>query len=147
MTVHRVGASLTNSIHTAGWAYVAAPFGNWEKAREAQEKLRDYGYSITYDWTPIAAQKDAQAQEWKGRLDHDEQRDEALREVEAVKSSDLTVFVLEGFPDGGIGCYAEFGVAICMGAKVDVIGPPRNSIFWHLPTVEVHDSIEAWIPR
>lgn len=110
--------------------------------RKAQAVLRNTGHEITYDWTVHA---EAGENERDGSMSSAAMRIAAQTDLSAAAGANQ--FVLVGVSDmaDALGCYVELGAALHAGAAVDVIAPPRESIFWHLPTVRVYASLGDWL--
>lgn len=123
-------------------AYVAGRFGDWREIRRVQAVLREHGYSITYDWTVHA---EAGESERDGSMTVEAMRAAARTDLDAARDADLLVLVCVDDMADALGCYIELGAALLSGAAVDVIAPPRPSIFFHLPRVETFRSVASWM--
>lgn len=122
-------------------AYVAGRFGDWRIVRSAQALLRHHGYAITHDWTVHAIAGD---NERDGSMTDAAMRAAAQTDLEAAKAADLFVLMCTGDMAGALGCYVELGAAASAGRRIEVVGPPRGSIFWHLPGVSVFPCYGDW---
>lgn len=108
--------------------YVASSFINKEQVRYVSQKLVDYGFIHTYDWT-----KNNRASTLS------ELEDIGSKEKNAVMDSDVVVILLPG----GKGSHIELGLALAGDKKVFLYSPndeindlSLTSTFYHLPEVE-----------
>jgi hypothetical protein len=122
-------------------AYAAGRFGDWRKVREVQAVLRANGYDITYDWTVHA---EAGESERDGSMRPEAMRAAALTDLDAAQNARLLVLLCVDDMADALGCYVELGAALAAGRAVDVIAPPRPSIFFALPAVRVFSSADSW---
>jgi hypothetical protein len=125
-------------------AYVSAAFGDWLEARAVQKVLIFNGYIIQDDWTLDAEKVGSRDKEWTGEISHEDQLSIAGEHIKAATTCNRHVLVCgPTFKDcfGGIG---EFFLALNSVAQCDVIAPPRNSVFFHLPNVKVFESFDKW---
>ncbi|WP_141505732.1 nucleoside 2-deoxyribosyltransferase [Paenibacillus luteus] len=108
--------------------YVASSFKNVEVVREVARKLRDRGFTQTYDWT-----------ENKDVTTYEQLRDIGEKEKEAIIESDCMVVI---YP-AGKGSHVELGIALGLGKKIYLYSPDNEinnfnntSTFYHLREVE-----------
>lgn len=104
--------------------YVASSFINKEQVRYVNQKLIDYGFIHTYDWT-----KNNRASTLS-KLE-----DIGVKEKNAVMGSDFVVVLLPG----GKGSHIELGLALAGDKKVFLYSPTDEindlsltSTFYHL---------------
>lgn len=112
------------------YAYVAGSTKDIDMVREVQQICRDYDYKISYDWT------DAKTGDIRSDWSDDPVAAEAhaVKERDAIKSSDLLVFV---FTERGLGSKYETGMAMRdEGTEVICIDNERESVFYYLPNVD-----------
>jgi NTP pyrophosphatase (non-canonical NTP hydrolase) len=112
--------------------YVASKFTNYLAVREAQQRIREAGHVVTYDWTTHAEQSDPDPVAC------------ALADAEGVRSAD--VLVLLEVPEMR-GAYVELGMALALGkpclALPDPAQPAPYQVFEHLPGFERHATLGA----
>ena len=108
--------------------YVASSFINKEQVRYVNQKLIDFGFIHTYDWT-----KNNRASTLS------ELENIGVKEKNAVIDSDFVVILLPG----GKGSHIELGLALASDKKVFLYSPNDEindvlltSTFYHLPEVE-----------
>ncbi|WP_456279320.1 nucleoside 2-deoxyribosyltransferase [Bacillus sp. AK128] len=109
--------------------YVASGFTNKENVKRVSNRLKEKGYTHTYDWTI------------NGRAETLEQLKEiGQQEKEAVKASDFLVVILPG----GKGTHIELGIALGLSKRIylysateEVFNPSVTSTFYHVPEVKI----------
>jgi len=123
--------------------YVASRFGNYRKVREVTDRLVEAGHTITYDWTRAVGEFDED-----GKLLVDPAADLSPEQQLHFAHEDTNgamlcnALILLWTPDMA-GAYIEVGMALTVGTiDVHVVGCPRFTIFWALPQVRHHNTLE-----
>jgi hypothetical protein len=115
--------------------YVASKFENKQAVRVAQRMLVANGHEITFDWTvhdstliPLA-ERERYLKEC------------AMNDLHGVIEADAILLLCHPNMKGA---YVELGAALAMGRRILVVAPDLTStnIFFHLPCVEVYDTVE-----
>lgn len=118
--------------------YIASSFKNIELVRKVSERLRQEGFTHTYDWT---INNNANS--------IDELRDIGKNEMEAVMSSHFIVVL---FP-AGKGSHVELGIALGNGIKAylysqndEINDLEKTSTFYHVDGVcKCNGTVEEFI--
>lgn len=109
--------------------YVASKFENKEVVRAAQAKMRELGFTISYDWTPssIEGMTEAEASVHQSK--------QAAKDMIGVLSADVMLFICH---EGVKGTLVELGMAIGSGKEVVVVGDLKTcmNVFWFLSPVD-----------
>lgn len=109
--------------------YIASSFSNKDKVRYVSEKLKNNGYTHTYDWT-----KNERASTFN------DLRGIGQQEKAAIIEADFIVVLLPA----GKGSHIEFGIALGHNKQIYLYSPNEEvnnfeitSTFYHLPEVEI----------
>lgn len=127
--------------------YVAGSTRDVERINAVQRWMIDAGWTITFDWTG----PEGEIRNPRGGADFQNAAggwaevpkkgaEISTREIEACRTADLAIVL---FPPGGggLGCWVEMGAALASGARVWVVAPERDSVFWMHPNVTVFSSL------
>lgn len=115
--------------------YLSASMGRGKEAGEFAQVLRRYDVVVVSTWHDGPIQDpNAETSAQLARQDLDE------------LTSASVMIAFAGTPDVGYqtgGRHVEFGVALALGLRIILVGPPEN-VFAHLPVVQVvADRLEA----
>lgn len=116
--------------------YVASKFENKEKVREAINLLTQAGHDIAADWTQHSLEGVPEDKKKNYQIEC------AYYDFNAVKR--CHVLILLDHPNMK-GAYTEVGIALGAYKPVIVVGKIYDNIFFHLPNVELVDTIEQAI--
>ncbi|WP_153727557.1 nucleoside 2-deoxyribosyltransferase [Salinibacillus xinjiangensis] len=91
--------------------YIASSLKNKEKARYVASRLKEYGFSLTYDWT-----RNAPAETYS------ELKEIGEMEKEGVRQADFLVMIMPA----GVGSHTELGMALAMRKRVYLYSPDHD---------------------
>ena len=107
--------------------YVAGK--NLERARRVMDALRKEGYEITYDWVAL--------------IDGGPTQDKAIAEWEAVRNSDLLVYLWESDQES-----ARYEAGMAMGLQLPiVVSGNSKAFFFQIPNMYCVDSDETILQK
>lgn len=112
--------------------YLAAPFGDREKMEAVAKRLIAAGHDITARW--VFGGEEGLTREQIAVLD--------LDDVDAADTVMSFTFPRGTLKSGG-GRHVEFGYGLARGKRLVVIGY-RENVFYHWPTVELFETLDAW---
>lgn len=120
--------------------YLAAMYGQMFEMCEVRDQLVAAGHEITAQWIDGKEKGDAAATE-KTLIKA------AIMDVEDVMRADVLVAFSQarGTMHTGGGRHVEFGVAICAGIPVIVVGPKGEHVFHYMPGVQHVPGVEELI--
>lgn len=126
--------------------YVAATFTRYEEVRALNDRLREAGHSITYDWTRTAAfGPDGHPLGDGYDLPEAVQARYAQEDLDAVARAEVLLALGEG---DSLGWPVEVGAALAFGSCiVYLVAPRKPTVFWALPRVRVFDGVEEAMTR
>lgn len=121
--------------------YVAGRVHDWERVRTLIEFLKSRGNICTHDWTR-SSQFDEngpkQGEFGTTPLTPEQSSLYAKLDRDGVLECEELFFL--GDLDGYTGTLIEVGIALGSRKVVHVIGPTKDCVFYHLPTVRMYNS-------
>jgi hypothetical protein len=132
----RVGSVAVEDVERT--VYVAGRTFDIERVRRVQQMFRDVGYRVTFDWTG----PDGEIRPDWGGIASERGAVLSRRELEAVRGAAITVLLWKDPTDnrqGMVGALIESGAALANGRQLWVVGPSRDSVFFHHTNARVFE--------
>jgi nucleoside 2-deoxyribosyltransferase len=118
--------------------YVAAAFGDYQRARLAMTGLRCSNIGITFDWTVDAGRPGAD------KLPPNLSRACAELDLAGVRDADALLLLTPQRKGEGCGCWIELGAALALNKPVFIAGKQRErSVFAFLTENRYATDLEA----
>lgn len=108
--------------------YIAGRFVNKDEVAAFARHVRGSGHDVISTWTDERHSPTVEMSE----VSDEELADTACRDLQEIIDCDRMIFFAESdtFATARNGRHVEFGIALALGKRIDVIGP-RENIFHH----------------